>query len=85
MSKIRIKQISEFGVTSPNQGDYLAYNSTSGQFENQPAPLDGTSGSSGTSGIGGNSFFYNYTTTSPAILTQGEATTNRTQTGLRQQ
>jgi len=34
MSKIRIKQIEEFLVNNPSQGDYLSYNTLTEKFEN---------------------------------------------------
>lgn len=47
MSQARIKQIIEFISTSPENGDVLSYNSTTGKYENKPGivgitgPVDG--------------------------------------------
>ena len=53
MSRLRLKQIQEFLLNNPQNGDYLAYNNVTGKWENQAAPLDGSSGTSGSSGSSG--------------------------------
>src|SRR5210317_392894 len=51
--QLRIKQILDFISSNPQNGDYFAYNSATGNYENVAAPLDGSSGTDGTSGTNG--------------------------------
>ena len=53
MSILKLKQIQEILLTSAQNGDYLAYNSSTGKWENTAAPLDGADGTSGSSGTSG--------------------------------
>ena len=51
MSQIRIKQIKELsGSTPANNGDYLAWDSTLGEFTPQAQPIDGAKGDQGDPG-----------------------------------
>ena len=50
MSRLKLKQIQEILIASIQNGDFLAYNSTTGKWENNSAPIDGAKGAKGTTG-----------------------------------
>ena len=50
MSRLKIKQIQDILVSGPSNGDFLAYNSNTGNWENNAAPLDGAKGDQGGQG-----------------------------------
>ena len=51
MSRLKLKQIQEFLISGTiGNGDFLAYNSSTGQWEDNDAPLDGAKGDTGQKG-----------------------------------
>ena len=50
MSRLKLKQIQELLIGTLSNGDFLAYNSSNGKWENNAAPIDGAKGATGPQG-----------------------------------
>ena len=50
MSGLKLKQIQELLIGTLSNGDFLAYNSSNGKWENNAAPIDGAKGATGPQG-----------------------------------
>ena len=53
MSRLKLKQIQEILLSTLANGDFLAYNNSTGLWENNAAPLDGAKGQKGATGSKG--------------------------------
>ena len=53
MSRIRLKQIQELSLLNLQDGQYLAYDATNGEFTNETPPGDGAKGIQGGNGAQG--------------------------------